>query len=190
MCRTHRTHTTQHELSAIAQNFVGGRCSHPSAFADIRVGATSADIVVEVVHTCTHAWMHAPPCAACRQAPAALEPSRQFAYELDIYCANQIWNGVAPVSAVTLLHVWPAAHARHATCSTQHATCNMQHAARNTPHAARNMECATCNMHYATCSTHNQISRGVAGLCRGAAASWLAGALAAGTCVSLGMVGV
>ena len=48
--------------------------------------------------------------------------------------------------------------------STQHATCHTQHATCNTPHA--------------TCSTHSQISKGVAGLCGGAAASWPAGALA------------
>ena len=87
---------------------------------------------------------------------------------LDTYCANQIWNGVAPVSAVTLLQVWPAAHTQHATRNS-----NTQHATLNTPHATR--------------SARSQISKGV---CRGAAASWLAGALAAGACVPLGMVGV
>ena len=91
---------------------------------------------------------------------------------LDTYCANQIWNGVAPVSAVTLLQVWPAAH-------TQHATRNMQYAARNTQHS-------TCNAQ----RTQPNLEGRRAGRCRGAAASWLAGALAAGACVPLGMVGV
>ena len=77
MCRTH---TTQHELSAIAPNFLSVQLFASLGFADIRVGATGADIVVEAVRTCTHARMHAPPCAACTQAPAALTPSRLFAY--------------------------------------------------------------------------------------------------------------
>ena len=77
MCRTH---TTQHELSAIAPNFQSVQLFASLGFADIRVGATSADILVEVVRTCTHARMHAASCAACTQAPAALKPSRVFAY--------------------------------------------------------------------------------------------------------------
>ena len=52
MCRTH---TTQHELSAIAPNFQWVHLFASLGFADIRVGATSADIVVEVLHTCTRA---------------------------------------------------------------------------------------------------------------------------------------
>ena len=75
-----RTHTTQHELSAIAPNFQSVQLFASLGFADIRVGATSADIVVEAVRTCTHARMHAASCAACTQAPAALKPSRLFAY--------------------------------------------------------------------------------------------------------------
>ena len=97
-----RTHTTQHELSAIAPNFQSVQLFASLGFADIRVGATSADIVVEVVRTCTHARMHAASCAACTQAPAALKPSRRFAFTLDTYCANQIRSGVAPASAATL----------------------------------------------------------------------------------------
>ena len=78
MCRTH---TTQHELSAIAPNFQWVQLFASLGFADIRVVATSANIAVEAVRTCTHARMHAPPCAACTQAPAALTPSRGlFAY--------------------------------------------------------------------------------------------------------------
>ena len=69
-----RMHTTQHELSAIAPNFQSVQLFASLGFADIRVGATSADIVVEVVRTCTHARMHAASCAACTQAPAALRP--------------------------------------------------------------------------------------------------------------------
>jgi hypothetical protein len=93
---------------------------------------------------------------------------------LDTYCAKQIWNGVAPVSAVTLLQV----------CRPH--TLNTPHAARNTPHATRNTQHSTCNAQHT-----QQISKGAApGLCRGAAASLLAGALAAGACVPLGMVGV
>ena len=42
MCRTH---TTQHELSAIAPNFQSVQLFASLGFADIRVGATSADIV-------------------------------------------------------------------------------------------------------------------------------------------------
>ncbi len=39
---------------------------------------------------------------------------------LDTYCAKQIWNGVAPVSAVALLQVWAGrAHARCNTWYTQ-----------------------------------------------------------------------
>ena len=74
-----RKHTTQHELSAIAPNFQSVQLFASLGFADIRVGATSADIVVEAVRTCTHARMHAASCAACTQAPAALKPSRVFA---------------------------------------------------------------------------------------------------------------
>ena len=77
MCRTHMT---QHELSAIAPNFQCVQLFASLGFADIRVGATSADILVEVVRTCTHARMHAASCAACTQAPVARKPSRLFAY--------------------------------------------------------------------------------------------------------------
>ena len=100
----------------------------------------SPDIAVEAVRTCTHVRMHAHPCAACTQAPAALKPSRLFAYTLDTNCANQIRSGVAPASAVTLRQVWPAAHTQHSTCNTQHATCNTQHATLNMQHAARNTQ--------------------------------------------------
>jgi hypothetical protein len=79
---TCRTHTTQHELSAIAPNVQWVQLFASLGFADIRVGATSADIAVEAVRTCTHARMHAASCDACTQVPAALKPSRN--------CANQI----------------------------------------------------------------------------------------------------
>ena len=55
MCRTH---TTRHELSAIAPNVQWAQLFASLGFADIRVGATSANIVVEAVRTCTHARMH------------------------------------------------------------------------------------------------------------------------------------
>ena len=100
----------------------------------------SPDIAVEAVRTCTHVRMHAHPCAACTQAPAALKPSRLFAYTLGTYCANQIRSGVAPASAVALLQVWPAAHTQHSTCNTQHSTCNTQHATLNMQPAARNTQ--------------------------------------------------
>ena len=77
MCRTH---TTQHELSAIAPNVQWVQLFASLGFADIRVGATSADIAVEAVRTCTHARMHAASCAACSQAPQALKSSHRFAY--------------------------------------------------------------------------------------------------------------
>ena len=48
-----RTHMTQHELSAIAPNFLSVQLFASLGFADIRVGATGADIVVEAVRTCT-----------------------------------------------------------------------------------------------------------------------------------------
>jgi hypothetical protein len=77
MCRTHMT---QHELSAIAPNVQWVQLFASLGFADTRVGTTSADIVVEVLHTCTHARMHAASCAACTQAPATLKPPRLFRY--------------------------------------------------------------------------------------------------------------
>ena len=72
---------------------------------------------------------------------------------LDTYCANQIWNGVAPVSAVTLLQVWPAAH-------TQHATRNMQYAARNTQHSTRNAQ-RSHTPPFRNCSRESRFSRSV-----------------------------
>jgi hypothetical protein len=77
---TCRTHTTRHELSAIAPNVQWVQLFASLGFADIRVDATSANIAVEAVRTCTHARMHVASCAACTQAPAALTPSRVFAY--------------------------------------------------------------------------------------------------------------
>ena len=115
---TCRTHTTQHELSAIAPNFQWAQLFASLGFADIRVGATSADIAFEAVRTCTHVRMHAHPCAACTQAPAALKPSRLFAYTLGTYCANQIRSGVAPVSAVTLLQATRTKHPPAQTAPT------------------------------------------------------------------------
>ena len=50
---TCRTHTTQHELSAIAPNFQWEQLHASLGFADI--GATNSDIAVEAVRTCTHA---------------------------------------------------------------------------------------------------------------------------------------
>ena len=118
MCRTH---TTQHELSAIAPNFLSVQLFASLGFADIRVGATGADIVVEAVRTCTHARMHAPPCAACTETPAALKPSSLFAYTLDTNCANQIWSGVACFCRYTA-----------AGCGRTHSTLHMQRAAHAT----------------------------------------------------------
>jgi hypothetical protein len=76
MCRTH---VTQHELSTIAPDFEWAQLFASLGFAHIRVGATSANIVVGVARTRTRARMHAASCAACTQAPAALKPSRLFA---------------------------------------------------------------------------------------------------------------
>jgi hypothetical protein len=137
MCRTH---TTQHELSAIAPNFQWVHLFASLGFADIRVGATSADIVVELVRTCTLARMHAPPCAACTQAPAALKPSLPFAYTLDTYCARhvlrQIWKwrraGFCRYTAAGLAGRTRA----NAALNTQHAIRNMQHATLHMQHAA------------------------------------------------------
>jgi hypothetical protein len=180
MCRTH---TTQHELSAIAPNFQWVHLFASLGFADIRVGATSADIVVELVRTCTLARMHAPPCAACTQAPAALKPSLPFAYTLDTYCARHV-----------LRQIWKwrrAGFCRYTAAGLAGRT--RANAALNTQHAIRNMQHATCNTPHATCSTHSQISKGVAGLCGGAAVAGLCGGAAAswlaGACVPLGMVG-
>ena len=81
MCRTH---VTQHELSAIAPDFEWAQLFASLGFAHIRVGATSTDIesgLRALAHArgFTRARMHAAPCAACTQAPAALKPSRLFA---------------------------------------------------------------------------------------------------------------
>jgi hypothetical protein len=59
-----RTHTTQHELSAIAPNFQWEQLFASLGFADIRVGATSADIVGRGrahVHARADALLHALP---------------------------------------------------------------------------------------------------------------------------------
>ena len=109
---TCRTHTTQHELSAVAPNVQSVQLFASLGFADIRVGATSADIAVEVVRTCTHAGMYAASCDACTKAPAALKPSRN--------CANQIcWRSrrLLPLHCrfagltQSTLHMQRAAHA-------------------------------------------------------------------------------
>ncbi len=147
MCRTH---TMQHELSAIAPNFQWVQLFASLGFADIRVGATSADIAVEVVRTCTHAQMHAASCAACRQAPAASSPHADLPS-----CSTRIAPTKSGMASrrVLPLHCcrFGRPHTRnmqHSTCNTRHATLDMQHASRNTPHATCSTQHSTCNMQH------------------------------------------
>ena len=64
---------------AVAPDFEWAQLFASLGFAHIRVGATSANIVVGVARTRTRARMHTASCAACTQAPAAVKPSRLLA---------------------------------------------------------------------------------------------------------------
>jgi hypothetical protein len=123
----------------------------PSAFADIRVGATSVPR-----HRCrgrahVHARVDARSSMRCLQAsacgPEALTPICLRARHI-LRQPNLEWRhaGFCRYTAACL------AGRTRTTRHMQHATCNMQHAACNTPHAARNMQCATCHTQHALCN--------------------------------------
>ena len=60
---------------------------------------------------------------------------------LDSYCANQIWNGVAPVSAVTLLQVCRPHTLNTPTCNAQRTQPNLEGHRRSLPRRCRKLAC-------------------------------------------------
>ena len=115
------------------RTFSGCSCSPRSASPTSESAPpVSPDIVVEVVHTCTRARMHAASCAACTQAPAALKPSRN--------CAKQIWNGVACFCRYTAAGL-PASHTQHSTCNAQRTQLNLEGHRRSLPRRCCKLAC-------------------------------------------------
>ena len=156
MCRTH---TTQHELSAIAPNFQWVHLFASLGFADIRVGApapTSLSSLYALARSRGCTLLHALPARKRLRplSPHSHLPTRSTRIALDTYCAKS-GNGVAPASAVTLLQVWPSAHAQtqhstrnmpYATCNMQHSTCNMQHTQPNLEGRRRSLRRRCCKL--------------------------------------------